>query len=118
MRPVSDSCLVLLTFIIVTTLATRAGAAPPKIDTDSAPAELRMSIRAMDTRSSDSLQFHVTIENVSERDTVLNLGAMLANGRALLPDAIRLTLIDPGGQSRELHFSDRRFPGVAGRVDD
>jgi hypothetical protein len=29
-----------------------------------------------------------------------------------------LTLTDPAGTTRELDFSDRRYPGVAGRVDD
>jgi hypothetical protein len=43
---------------------------------------------------------------------------MLANGKVQLPDAIRLILTDAKGKSRELHFSDRRYPGVAGRVDD
>jgi hypothetical protein len=51
-------------------------------------------------------------------DTVLNLGMMLANGKIHLPSEIRLILTDPEGKSRELHFSDRRYPGIAGRVDD
>lgn len=118
MRLLSHSRLTLLTAVLFATLTVRADDAPQGPDTDTAPADLKMSIRATDARSADSLQFEVRIENVDEQDTVLNLGAMLANGKALLPDAIRLTLIDPGGRSRELHFSDRRFPGIAGRVDD
>ena len=62
--------------------------------------------------------FHITLENIAEDDVMVNLGKMLANGRIHLPDAIRLTLTDPQGQSRELHFSDRKYPGVAGRIDD
>jgi len=75
---------------------------------------LKMSIRASAPESTDSLQLHVTFENVSDKDTVINLGMMLGNGKVHLPDAVRLILTDPSGQSRELHFSDTR---IAGRVD-
>jgi hypothetical protein len=43
---------------------------------------------------------------------------MLANGKVMLPAAIRLLLTDPAGHTRELQFFDRRYPAVAGRVDD
>jgi hypothetical protein len=81
-------------------------------------ADLKMSIRTSNAESADSLRVDVAFENLSDRDTVLNLGMMLANGRVQLPDAVRLILTDSGGRSRELHFSDKRYPGVAGRVDD
>lgn len=48
----------------------------------------------------------------------LNLGIMLANGKVQLPDRIRLSLIDAGGRRRELRFFDKRYPAIAGRVDD
>ena len=80
--------------------------------------ELRMSVRVSGLESTDSLRLHVTFENVSDKDTILNLGIMLANGRVQMPDAVHLVLTDPGGQSRELHFSDKRYPGIVGRVDD
>jgi hypothetical protein len=44
--------------------------------------------------------------------------AMIPNGKVMFPTAIRLTLTDAAGQTRELDFSDRRYPAVAGRVDD
>jgi hypothetical protein len=80
--------------------------------------KLRISIRASAPENTDSLRLHVTFENVSDKDTVLNLGMMLANGKVHLPDAIRLILTGPESQSRELHFSDKRYPVIAGRVDD
>ena len=43
---------------------------------------------------------------------------MLGNGRVHVPDAIRMRLTDATGQSRELHFVDRKYPGIAGRIDD
>ena len=43
---------------------------------------------------------------------------MLDNGKVQLPNKIHLNLLDGSGRKRELHFSDRRYPGVAGRVDD
>jgi hypothetical protein len=63
-------------------------------------------------------EFYVALENTADSDFVVNLGQMLANGKVMFPTAIRLTLTDPGGQTRELDFSDRRYSGVAGRVDD
>jgi hypothetical protein len=63
-------------------------------------------------------EFYVALENTADSDFVVNLGQMLANGKVMFPKAIRLTLTDPAGQTRELDFSDRRYPAVAGRVDD
>lgn len=36
----------------------------------------------------------------------------------MFPDAVRIVLTNPDGASRELKFFDRRYPGIAGRVDD
>jgi len=60
----------------------------------------------------------ISLKNVGEKDFVLNLGTMLANGRVMFPEAVRLIVVDPMGTSRELHFFDRRYPGIAGRLDD
>ena len=88
-------------------------------DPQASNAELRMSIIATTPQKAKGIPvFRVTLENVGDKDAVLNLGIMLANGKVLLPDAIHLILIDSRGKSRELHFSDRRYPGIAGRVDD
>ncbi len=62
-------------------------------------------------------EFSLALENTGDADFVLNLGSMLANGKVMFPEAIRLILTDPGGNTRELAFFDRRYPGVAGRVD-
>jgi hypothetical protein len=59
----------------------------------------------------------VALQNVGDADFVLNLGTMLANGKVMWPDAIRLMLMDAAGQSRELRFSSRTA-GIAGRIDD
>jgi hypothetical protein len=66
----------------------------------------------------DRAEFDIAIQNVGSTDVVLNLGFMLANGKVMFPQAIRLLVIDAQGETRELHFSDRRYPGIAGRVDD
>jgi hypothetical protein len=113
--------IVLPSLVAVTLALGGIAAAPPQagqLDAQEKGAGLKMSIRATAPESTESLQLHVTFENVSDKDTVLNLGMMLANGKVQLPDAVRLILTEPGGQSRELHFSDKRYPGIAGRVDD
>lgn len=100
--------ILLLSLVAVTALLGRNSAEA---------AELKMSIRVTAPGSTESLRLHVTFENVSDKDTVLNLGMMIGNGRVHMPDAVRLILIDSGGSLRELHFSDKRG-GIAGRVDD
>ncbi len=79
---------------------------------------LQMSVSVIKPAKAGDVKFQVAIRNVSEQDVILNLGIMLANGKFHLPDKIRLNQTDAAGKTRELHFSDKRFPGVAGRVDD
>ena len=80
--------------------------------------KLKVSIRVANPENIDSLRLYATFENVGDIDTFLNLGMMLGNGKTLLPEAVQLVLTDVNGQVRELHFFDRKHPGVAGRVDD
>jgi hypothetical protein len=116
------------TFIILLSLVTAstvfllaAGEAQTSIrpDLQASNAELRMSIIAITPREAKRVPaFRVTVENIGDKDVVLNLGMMLANGRVHLPTEIRLILTDSGGETKELHFSDKRYPGVTGRIDD
>lgn len=43
---------------------------------------------------------------------------MLANGKVMFPGAVRLRLTDSHGTTRELEYFDKRYPAIAGRVDD
>lgn len=79
---------------------------------------LQMSITALNSSDMSVPAFQVALRNIGERDVTLNLGIMLANGKAQLPDRIRLSLMDAGGRIRELRFFDKRYPAIAGRVDD
>lgn len=63
-------------------------------------------------------QFYIVFQNTGDSDFVVKLGHMLANGKVMFPEAVRLTLTDPAAQIRQPQFSDRRYGGVAGRVDD
>lgn len=63
-------------------------------------------------------EFYVAFENVGDWDIILNVGSMLANGAVHFPTAIRLILTDAQGRTKELQFSDKRFPGVGGRIDE
>lgn len=78
---------------------------------------LQMSLSATSSSKADVPQFQVAFRNAGE-DLTLNLGMMLANGKVQLPDKISLTLSDASGKTRKLSFSDKRYPGVAGRIDD
>ena len=81
---------------------------------------LRMAISPVKPGALDpkSAQFYVAIQNVGDQDVVLNLGNMLANGKVHRPDALHLLLTDAQGRIRELEFSDKRYAGVGGRMDD
>jgi len=111
--------IILLFLVAVSTLfLLAAGETQTSIRSDpqASSVELKMSIIAITPKKAKGIPiFRVTLENVGDKDAMLNLGMMLANGRILLPNAIRLILIDLDGKSRELHFSDRN---IAGRADD
>ncbi len=96
--------------------------------------QLAISPITLTDKSQPETEFYVAFRNVGEpvtlrvndkpaqvtheQDYVLNLGSMLNNGRVQLPEAIWLILTDAQGKQRELQFADKRYPGVAGRVDD
>src|SRR5262245_36274560 len=88
-------------------LALQAG----QSDDDATGTQLKRSVRVAEPKRADSLRFYVSIENVSEYDTVLNLGLMLGNGKILQPEALRLLVTAADGQVKELHFSDKKHPG-------
>jgi hypothetical protein len=73
---------------------------------------LQMSL----TSSGSNLQ--LAMRNIGERDVTLNLGMMLANGKAQLPSSISMNFTDAQGKTRLFKFADKRYPGVAGRLDD
>lgn len=117
------------TFTLCCAVALVAGApavgAPQSVplataDWGTASQGLRMSISSVAAASErpEERHFHIAIENVGKSDAVINLGFMIANGRVMFPEAIRLFLTDPQGATRELQYFDRRYPGIAGRVDD
>ena len=60
-------------------------------------------------------KFRVELRNAAQKDLVVNLGMMLANGKMQYPNAVILILTDAQGKSRRL---DLREPwAIAGRVD-
>ena len=77
-----------------------------------------MSIaRTPSSATATTAQFSVAIENAGEKDAVLNMGLMMANGQVLLPTALFLTITDSQKVGRELSFiSDGRR--LSGKVDD
>jgi hypothetical protein len=80
---------------------------------------LRIGIAAVSpTVPSERAGFVISLQNMGTNDFVLNLGSMLANGRVMFPDAVRIVLTTADGASRELTFIDRRYPAIAGRIDD
>jgi hypothetical protein len=75
---------------------------------------LRIGIAAGSRVPSSGAKFNIALQNTGHSDFVVNLGMMLANGKAMFPSAVRLALTDPAGNSRELIIA----PRVAGRIDE
>jgi hypothetical protein len=65
-----------------------------------------------------SAMFEVSFRNDGTDDFVLNLGYMLANGKVMFPNAVRLILTGSSASTCELRYFDRRYGVIAGRVDD
>lgn len=78
---------------------------------------LRLGVSAT-ARPEGDVAFDIVVENVGSADFVLRLGTMLANGKVMWPDAIRLEITDSGGAVTTLRFFDRRYPVIGGRLDD
>jgi hypothetical protein len=114
--------IVLLSLVAISTillLADGVAQTSTQFDPQASSAELRMSISVMTSQEAKGVPvFHVTIENVGDKDVVLNLGMTLHNGRVHLPTEIRLMLTDSGGETKELLFSDKKSVVVIGRIDD
>ena len=68
--------------------------------------------------TTSGLNLQLAFGNVGSKDVTLNLGLMMANGRIQLPDRIAMKFTDAQGKTRLFHFADKRYPGVAGRLDD
>jgi hypothetical protein len=68
------------------------------------------------TSTGSNLQ--LALRNMGDRDVTLNLGVTLANGKVQLPNNINLNFTDAQGKTRLFRFADKRYPGVAGRLDD
>jgi hypothetical protein len=79
---------------------------------------LRLGLAASVDDAADRAAFDVSFRNAGTKDFVLNLGTMLANGRVMWPDAVRVNLTRPSGETCERRYHDRRFPMIAGRMDD
>ena len=75
---------------------------------------LKMSVLALDSPNLDVPEFQVSLQNAGTKDVTLNLGFMLANAKVQLPQNISLNVTDATGQTRQLEFFDKRYPGVLG----
>jgi hypothetical protein len=73
---------------------------------------VQMSLTSIDSK------LQVALRNIGDRDVTLNLGAMMSNGKVQLPSNISLNFTDARGKRRLFKFADKRYPGVAGRLDD
>ena len=119
----SHKFLIILLFLVVdgTIFFLADGEAQTSIRTDlkASNADLKMSIAAVTVHKTNGIPvFRVTIENVGNKDVMLNLGMMLHNGRVHLPIEIRLIITDSVGETKKLLFSDKKSAVVIGRIDD
>jgi len=100
--------------VISASLAVSAVAWPRVQDTDCGRAV--DGVQMCLVSSASNLQ--LALRNVGDHDVTLNLGVMLGNGKVQLPDRIAMKFTDAQGKTRLFKFGDKRYPGVAGRLDD
>src|SRR5262245_41251064 len=79
---------------------------------------LKLGIAASADDKTTGSSLDISFKNVGPNDLVLNLGHMLANGKAMLPDAVRVMLTRPPGPACELTYLDQRYAVIGGRLDD
>jgi hypothetical protein len=106
----------LLGIVAMGSIAAEDTPAPGSKSADAPASSLQLSLVAL--ALDQPLAFRLTLENRGATDVMINMGSMLANGKVMWPEAVRLVVQDAGGTQRELLFTDPRYPGVAGRVDD
>jgi len=79
---------------------------------------VQMSLSVSGSGKPADVMLEVAFHNAGDKDVCLNLGKMLANGNVMFPNKISLALRDSSGKRQELHFIDRRFASISGRLDD
>lgn len=67
-------------------------------------------------KDGNNIEFRVALQNVGDKDFVLNLGTMLING-SQYSSAITLSITGSNGVTKVLCDNDDRRPGVIGRRD-
>jgi hypothetical protein len=77
---------------------------------------LQMSISAINDTDPKVPAFQVALRNVGDKDTTLNLGFMLGNGKVQDPNSISFRITDAHGTDRMVEFAS--VFTVEGRVDD
>jgi hypothetical protein len=78
---------------------------------------LQMSLAIAGFDKADNPEFEVAFRNIGEKDTTLNCGIMLSNGKVTLATKIRLHLTDPEGRAQELLLFGGS-PRIVGQAND
>jgi hypothetical protein len=111
--------------IVAVVLATAPGAwaqtESPPVSWGAPSNGLRLGVEAVVPNAPDTpVAFDVSFRNDGTNDYVLNLGMMLGAGKVMFPDAVRVTITGASAPASpcELHYFDKRYPIIAGRMDD
>jgi hypothetical protein len=106
--------ILVVSFVLVTVLI--AGLGSPQSQATAACGHPSNGVQMCLTSSGSDLE--LAFRNIGNRDVTLNLGVMMSNGKVQLPDRIAIRFTDAQGKTRLFKFGDKRYPGVAGRLDD
>ena len=112
MKNLRHLAFIVATLILLTFVVSASGAPPGDEDCGTAVDGLQMCLAT----SGSNLQ--LTLRNVGDHDLTLNLGIMLGNGKVQSPTRLAIKFTDAQGNTRLFKFFDKRYSGVAGRVDD
>jgi hypothetical protein len=106
-----------LLITLLATLLSLAGLLSARPQSSQGNSGLRMSVRLDSNHVADPKvpKFTVELQNTGEKDLILNLGFMLANGKNQYPNAIVLILTDSKGKIRRFELTGPAI--IAGRLD-
>lgn len=79
---------------------------------------VELSVSAAASPKAAIPEIQLELQNIGDKDVTLNLGIILANGKAQLPDSFSLDITDANGKTRSFEFFDGKYAAIAGRVDD
>ncbi|MEP6903300.1 MAG: hypothetical protein ABJA66_16350 [Actinomycetota bacterium] len=119
-RKITFVCLICVSLFLgnFLTAASSKDKSPDKLEWGTPVDGIELSVSAAASQKAEIPEIQLELQNTGDKDITLNLGTILANGKAQLPDSFSLDITDANGKIRSFEFFDGKYAAIAGRVDD